>query len=114
MGEVKIRYQGEEGSLIVDGSKVWAQWHQSEYDGWDFGISGSTPIKLSGGPTLSNGTMLWDKEQGRISNSATGGVIFQLSERFVNPALVQCDGSYLVAIYKSGVILILNLKDVLL
>ena len=109
VGQVEIGYGGGAGSLIVDDSKVWAHWPQSEYEGWDFGISGSAPIQLPGRPTLSNGTMLWDQKQGRISNAVTGGII---SKRFANPALVQCDGSYLVAIYKSGEMLILNLKDV--
>ena len=113
VGTVEIGYSGGRGSLIVDGSKVWAHWPQTEYEGWDFGISGSTPIQLSGRPTLSNDTVLWDQWQGRISNAVTGGIIFQLSKRFANPALVQCDGSYLVAIYEPGEMLILNLKDVM-
>ena len=58
--------------------------------------------------------MLWDPRQGEIKNAVTGKVIFQLSGRFANPAVVQCDGSYLVAGYRSGEILILNLKNVML
>ena len=38
----------------------------------------------------------------------------QISGRFANPVDVQCDGSYLVAGYRSGEILILNLKDMTL
>ena len=114
VGEVKIGYSGESGSLMVDGSRVWAHWPRSRYEGWDFGISGSTPTKLSGMPTLSNSSMFWDPRQGRIKDAVTGGVIFQLSGRFANPVDVQCNGSYLVAGYESGEILILNLKDVIL
>ena len=114
MDEVKIEYNAGSGSLTVDGSKVWAHWPQSEFQGWDFGTSGSTPTKLSGMPQLSDGNMLWDPRQGRIKNAVTGAVIFQLSGRFANPADVQCDGSHLVAGYGSGEILILNLKDVML
>ena len=114
VGKVEIGYGGESGSLTVDGSKVWAHWPQSEYQGWDFGTSGSTPTKLSGMPVLSDGNVLWDPRQGRIKNAVTGAVIFQLSGRFANPADVQCDGSHLVAGYESGQILILNLKDVML
>ena len=113
-GKVEIGYDEGSGSLKVDGSKVWAHWPQSEYEGWDFGISGSTPIHLSGMPALSNGSILWDPRQGRIKNAVTGGVIFQLSGRFANPTDVQCDGSYLVAGYGSGGILVLELKHVLL
>ena len=109
-----ISCSGGVRSLIVDGSKVWAHTPQSKYEGWDFGISGSTPTKLPGMPTLSNGSILWDPSQGRIKNAVTGRVIFQLSGRFANPADVQCDGSYLVSGYECGEILILNLKDIML
>jgi WD40 repeat protein len=114
VGEVKIGYSGESGPLTVSGSKVWAHWPQSGYQGWDFGISGSAPTQVSGMPTVSSGTMLWDPRQGRIKNAVTGGTVFQLSGRFANPIDVQCDGSYLVAGYESGEILILELKHVLL
>ena len=113
-GDVRIGYSGSAGSLVVDGSKVWAHWPQSEYQGWRFGTILLTHAKLSGMPTLSNGRMLWDPRQGRIKNAVTGGIIFQLSGRFASPADVQCDGSYLVAGYESGEILILELKDVVL
>jgi hypothetical protein len=98
----------------VDGSKVWAHWPQSEYEGWDIGISGSTPVQFSGMPALSNGSLLWDPRQGIIKNAVTGQVIFQLSGRFRNPVDVQCNGSYLVARCGSGEILILELKHLLL
>ena len=114
MGVIDIVYSRELGSLIVNGSKAWAHRPQLEYEGWDFGISGSTPTKLSGMPTFSNRSMLWDPSQGRIKNAVTGGVIFQLSGRFANPTDVQCDGSYLVVGYGSGGLLILSLKDVIL
>ena len=110
VGGVEAKCLGGIGSLIVAGSKVWAQWIKSDYEGWDFGISGSTPTKLSGMPTLHNGSTLWDPRMGRIKNAVTGGIIFQLTGRFKNPALVQCDGSYLVASYNSGDILILELR----
>ena len=113
MGEVKIEAT-RDTILTVDGSKAWVHYYQSIYRGWDFGISQLTPTQLSGMPTLSNGSMLWDPRQGRIMNAITGAVIFQLSGRFTNPVDVQCDGSYLVAVYGSGEILILNLKDVIL
>ena len=108
VGEVKSQYPGG-GTLIVDGSRVWIQWTELDCEGWDFGISGSTPIKLPGMPTLCNGSMLWDPSKGRIKSAVTGELIFQLSGRFENPGCAQCDGSYLVASYHSGEILILEL-----
>ena len=99
------------GSLTIDGSKVWTYQHYLIYQGWDFGIPGSSPAKLSNNtPTLANGSMLWDPRQARIKNAVTGEVVFQLSGRFVRPVDVQCDGSYLVAGYESGEILIVDLK----
>ena len=99
-------------SLIVDGSKVWVHWSQSTYKGWDFGIPGSTPVELSNIPTLPSSNRLWDPNQARVKNAATGEAIFQLSGRFANPVSVQCDGSHLVAGYQSGEILILDLINV--
>ena len=89
------------GSLTLDGSKVWAHWPQSKYQGWDFGIPGSPPVQLSNMPLLTNGNMFWDPSQARIKNAVTGEVVFQLSGRFSKPVDVQCDGSYLVAGYQS-------------
>ena len=112
VGEVAVGYPGPLGSLTVDGSKVWAHWPQSKYQGWDFGILGSSLVQLSSIP-LPDGNTLWDPRQTRIKHTVTGEAIFQLSDRFAKPVDVQCDGSYLVAGYESGDILILDLKHVL-
>ena len=112
MEKMDIGYGGASGSLIVDGSKVWAHWDQSNYKGWDFGIPGSTPVELSNMPALSSPSKLWDPKQARIKDPGTGEVVFQLSGRFANPSRVQCDDSYLVAGYVSGEILILDLTNV--
>ena len=112
--EVRIKYPSSIGSLTIDGLKVWAHWPQSKSQGWDFGIPGSSPVQLSNIPTLSNRNLLWDPSLARIKNTVTGEVVFQLSGRFAKPAVVQYDGSYLVAGYHSGEILILNMKHVLL
>ena len=114
MDKVKIKYSRSIGSLTIDGLKVWAHWPQSKSQGWDFGIPDSSPVQLSNMPTLSNRNLLWDPILARIKNAVTGAVIFQLSERFAKPVDVQYDGSYLVAGYESGEILILNMKHVLL
>ena len=109
---MEIEYGGGSGSLIVDGSKVWAHWEESEYEGWDFDIPGLTPMEPSNISILPSPSKLWDPKQARIKNPATGEVVFQLSGRFVNPVHVQCDDSYLVAGYQSGEILILDLTNV--
>ena len=100
------------GSLIMDGSKVWVHWPESNYRGWDFGIPSSSPMELSSGPTFTSPSSLWDPMQASIKNLATGEVVFQLSGRFANPVDTQCDGSYLMAGYRSGEMLILDLKNV--
>ena len=112
--ETTMPYLGHGGVLTVDKSRVWAHWPQSEYQGWDSGILGSSSVhKLSNIP-LPNGSMLWDPRETRIMNAATGEFIFQLPARFAKPTDVQCDGSYLVAGYESGEILILDLRNKLL
>ena len=109
MVKMKIDNGGHDGTLIVDGSKVWVCWNKSDYEGWDFGITGSIPVELS---TLPGSRKLWDPEKAWIKNPATGEVVFQLSGTFGNPASVQCDDSYLVAGCGSGEILILDLTNV--
>ena len=112
MEKMDIGHGEYSGSLIVDGSKVWACWDQSNYKGWDFGIPGSTPVELSNTSTVPDPSKLWDPEQARIKNPATGEVVFQLYGRFANPISVQFDDSYLVAGYGSGEVLILDLTNV--
>ena len=112
MQKMDIGNKSYVGSLIVDGSKVWACWGGSNYKGWDFGIPGSTPVELPNVPTFPGPSKLWDCKQARIKNPATGEVVFQLSGRFANPVSTQCDDSYLVAGYEFGEVLILDLTYV--
>ena len=111
VGKMEIEYDLFSASLIVDGSKVWAYWPESNYEGWDFSID-STPIELPNISTPTGPSKLWNLKQARITNPATGEVFFQLSGRFENPFCAQCDDSYLVAGYWSGEILILDLTNV--
>ena len=111
VGKVKMEYGGGSGSLIVDESRVWAHWPESNHKGWDFGIPDSTPVELSNIPPLSSPSGLWDPRQASIKNPASGEAVFKLSGRFAHPVDVQCDGSYLVAGYQSGEVLILDLKN---
>jgi len=111
VGMVKINTVDYQASLTVDGSRVWTCYRQSKYQGWDFGIPGSSPIKLPGMPTLHlGGPMVWDKIQSGIKNTVTGKVVFQLSGRFAKPIDVQCDGYHLAARYYTGEVLILEFK----
>ena len=109
--EVKSKWSGHT-SLIVDGSKVWVSTHPSKCKGWDFGIPGSKPVKLSNRSTPPSVKSLWDDREARIRSPATGETVFQLSRRFLDPACVEYDDSYLVASYRSGEILILDLRNV--
>ena len=111
VGKMKIVYGGTSGSLIVDGSKVWAHWPKANYKGWDFNIPGSAPMELPSTSTPPS-PRLWNPNQARVENPATGEVVFQLSGRLANPVIVQCDDSYLVAGYQSGEMLILDLTNV--
>ena len=114
VSKVKIENSQYYGTLTVDGSKVWAHWPQQKYQGWDFGISGSSPIQLSNMPALlPSGSMFWDPCLSRIKDAVTGKVVFQLSGSLAKPINVQCDGYYLAAIYGSGEILILDFNHVL-
>ena len=100
--------------LTVDGSKAWAgSW------GWDFGISGSSPIQLFGPSDRScldiiGGVMKYRTQLHGIEDTVTGKVVFQLPARFVTPFNLQWDSQYLVAGYENGEVLILDFKNMLL
>jgi len=114
MGEVQLKFSGLKMTLNVDGSRVWVHSTSSEPLGWDFGIPGSSPIKLSNTSLpYPNNTKWWDVGQSRIKDIDTGKVVFQLAGRFANPVDSQWDGQYLVAGYKSGEVVILDFKHVL-
>ena len=112
MKKMDIGNGGGAGYFIVDGSKFWACWGESDYKGWDFGTPGSTPVELPNIPAPPFPSRRWDPEQAKIKNPATGEVVFQLSGRFANPISVRRDNSYLIAGYESGEILILDLTNV--
>jgi len=114
VGIVRIDYVTPQRSLTVNGTRVWIHYPQSEYQGWDFGTPGSSPIQLPSMPTLHLSPMVWNTSQSGIKDIVTGKVVFQLSGRFAKPTVVQCDGYYLVAGYSSGDILILDFNHVFL
>ena len=113
VGIVRIGTLSPKRSLTVDDSKAWIHYPQTEYQGWDFGIPGLSPVELSSISTLHlSGPMVWDIIEFRIKDTVSGKIVFHLPERFVNPIDVQCDGCYLAARYSSGDILILDFNHV--
>jgi len=113
MGVVEVEVAGPQRFLTVDGSRAWIHYPQSEYQGWDFGTPGSSPVQLPSMPTLHlSGPMVWDISQSRIRDTVTGKVVFQLSGRFAKPTDVQCGGGYLATRYSSGEMLILDFNHV--
>jgi len=117
VGRVEPESVGYRRYLIVDGTRAWIYYLGSEYQGWDFGTQGSSPVQLPNMPPdrfhLTD-TMLWDINLFRIIDVVTGKVVFQLPERFTKPTVVQFDGCYLAAAYHSGEVLILDFNHVFL
>ena len=103
-------------SLAVDGTRVWACYPDSEYEGWDFGIPGSLPVQLPNVPPYRlypNGAVLWDTGLSRVKDNRTGKVVFQLSGRHGKPVDVQWNGQFLVVCYTPQDILILDFSYLL-
>ena len=107
VGEVEIKKWDYLDPLQVYGSKIWVRLEDLLTLGWDFGISGSSPVPLfdatSERPYLDFIHSLW-----RIEDTVTGKVIFQLHGRYAEPCVTQWDGQYLVLGYESGEVLILD------
>jgi len=116
VGRVEMEDVDPQQHLIVDGTRAWIHYPGSEYQGWDFGTQGSSPVQLPNNmppdrPHLTE-TMLWDTNLSRVKDVVTGKVVFQLPERFTSPTVVQFDGCYLAAGYNSGEVLILDFNHV--
>ena len=90
----------------------------SSIQGWDFGISGSSPIQLSntpmGKPHLDLIGGAWPKIGPFIIKDAVTEEVSWLVGRYEMPGEIQWDGQYLVAGYVSGEVLILDFKHMLL
>ena len=106
-------------SLYIDSSRVWIHsTFSSAQEGWDFGISGSSPMPFNpstGRPHLDYiGGAPWQTDDPCwIKDMVTGKKVFELSGRYTKPNDVQWNGQYLVAGYDSGEILILDFHSVL-
>jgi WD40 repeat protein len=120
VGEVEVGDNLLQKCLHVDGSRVWVSFEGKPNQGWDFEVTGSSPVALSNSsserPHLclihrfdafgdTNGPV-W------IEDTVTGKVVFWLSGRYAEPYDAQFDGQYLVAEYRNGNVLILNIHNV--
>ena len=113
-GEVagKVRLKGKKpfGPLIVNGSRVWVCSNDLQPQGWDFGISGSTPIPLSSGPPDRPCLEFIKQPTGppKVRDTVAKEDIFWLCGGYAKPPAVQWDGRYLVLGCGSGEVLILD------
>jgi WD40 repeat protein len=106
----------QQGALLtIDGSKAWVAGK-----GWDFGISGSSPVPISGvlpdRPLLDfiGGVRNYKTNLPGIEDTVTRKKVFQLPGRLISPSDSQWDGQYLVAGYENGEVLILDFNNMLL
>ena len=120
VGEVRLEGEPLVDSLIMDGSRVWFfLFMDLAIQGWDFGISDSTPVPLSN-ISLDKphfcflGTQSQHTSPSRVEDTVTRKEIFQLFGRYAKPYAARWGGQYLVAGYKSGEVLILDLNHVIL
>ena len=117
----KANFEGEPllDPPIVDGSKIWIYFKDSQTKGWDFGGPGP-PISLSNTspdrPRLdfSRSAKLVTTGMSRILDRVTRKDLLQLSGRHAKFTKIQLDGHYLVAGYNSVELLILDLHQVIL
>ena len=113
VGKVELEDVPSFNPLYVDGSKIWVYFKDKSTQGWDFGISGPSPVQLSkpfpDRPHLKfMHNPRWDTGPAVITDGVTGEEVFQLVGRYADPYEVQWDGQYLVAGYRSGEVLILD------
>ena len=111
MGKVDVEEILDYRFLTVDGSRVWV-YSKPKYQGWDFGIPGSSPVQLPKMPPHKlhpSGTILWDISISGIKDKA-GKVVFQLPRGFARPIDVQWNGWHLVICFLPEEVLILDLS----
>ena len=106
-------------TLCIDSSRVCVKSkHPSAQEGWDFGVSSSSPVPFdpsTGRPHLDSiGGSGWQIDSPFwIKDTVTGKEVFQLRGVYAKPNDVQWDGQYLVAGYLSGEVLILDFHNIL-
>jgi hypothetical protein len=118
IGKVEVGDNSCLKSLHVDGSKIWVSFKDRPTQGWNFGVSGSSPISLSETSSERPGLHFihehswWENTTSRVEDRVTGREVFQFPRRYAKPVAAQWDGQYLVAGYRSGEVLILDFCDV--
>jgi WD40 repeat protein len=119
VGSVDLEDESYLDLLRMGGSRICLRFPNSPIQGWDFGVSGSSPVPLpnasSESPSLSFiGAASW-RYQGPlwIKDRVTGKLVFELPGRYARPYDVQWDGRYLVTGYGSGEVLILDFNQML-
>jgi len=106
--------------LATDGSKLWIEIRSNNNlgdQGWDFGISGSSPVGLFNkfpDKLHLNDTKVWEIGTSRMKDVVTGKVVLQLPERFGKVVQMQLGGQYLVISFRSREVLILDVSHMLL
>ena len=116
IGMVTTSHPVPKRALVVEGSRVWTHYLQSNWVGWDFKVPGS-PIQLPNTPPNKlhpNGTILWNISQSKIQDRSSERVLFQLGMGHGEFADVQWNGHHLVVCFRSGKVLVLDCSSMLL
>ena len=116
IGNVKLEKQQLQGSLIVNGSRVWLS--GANPTAWDFGDQGSSPVILpSISPDRSRFSFLGQTTQNQTRSpriEVDGRLVLCLPEKFAKFSTgPQWDKQYLAIGYHSGEVLILDFSCVL-
>ena len=122
VGSVRLAGKPVSNSLVVDGSRAWVRFEDSRIQGWDFGSTGlsTLPVRLpssSLAPIPGHRLDFIDRtgsrhtEPSKIEDTVTGEEVFRLSGKYKKPNVARWDGRYLVAGYKSGEVVIVDLKN---
>ena len=121
VSEVELKIEGWNWKWHLDpfytgGSTIWVQCWDLSIGGWDFGISGSSPMPLPN--TLPKRPHLdficygsWKSGPSFVKNTITGKEVFRLSGKYAEPSRAQWDGRYLVTGYHGGDVLILDFEN---
>jgi len=119
VGNVKLAGKPVLDSLVLDDSRAWVRFEDSQVQGWDFGSTGlsKSPIPLpSSSPSpmtrhrldFIDRTWPWYTQPSRIWDMVTGDEVFRLSGKYKQPSMTRWNGRYLVAGYRSGEVVIRN------
>jgi hypothetical protein len=106
-GKIEVESGYYTDCCYLNGSEIWIEFSPSSIQGWDFGISGSSPVP-SPNTTIERLPLQFIIESSQIINKITGKVVFQMYGRYAKPKVAQWDGQYLAAGYGNGEVLVLD------